>query len=390
MTKTMMTNRERILALLDGKAPDRIPWIARIEQWYLGRVQSGTLPQRFQGMSVRQIARLLRTGNPARQGIVFRPRYEGMQVRVQRGPKEVTEQFVTPYGTLTSRHVASGYFEGHQEVAAHLEYPIKTAKDLAAWEFVTEHTYYDPAYPEYLAYETEVGDDGYPMVLAGDCPFHHFELRLVGYNDAFFMLMDHVQEVEHLLAVMTQVDQERLWPVVANSPARFILHGLHFDSQFTPPKLFRKYITPYYKEFSALLHARGKRLGYHADANSSLILADVKEAGFDFADCFCSAPMVQVTLEAARAAWGKDVIIYGGVPSVMLEPTVSDREFEEYMTRLFHAIAPGDAFILGVADNVMPSSLIERVERISEWVEQYGAYPIEAGAEHGRNPVKED
>jgi len=144
----------------------------------------------------------------------------------------------------------------------------------------------------------------------------------------------------------------------------------------TPPHMFRKYITPYYKELSALLHARGKSLAWHADDDTKDLLAEIKEAGFDMSECFTTAPMVSVTLEEARAAWGRDVIIWGGVPSIILEPTFPADEFEAYMRGVFRAIAPGDAFILGVADNVMPTSLIERVERISELVEQYGTYPV--------------
>jgi hypothetical protein len=87
--------------------------------------------------------------------------------------------------------------------------------------------------------------------------------------------------------------------------------------------------------------------------------------------------MVEVTLEEARAAWGTDVTIFGGVPSIVLEPTYPEAEFEAYMRGVFRTIAPGDAFILGVADNVMPTSIIERVERISHLVEQYGTYPIQ-------------
>jgi hypothetical protein len=94
------------------------------------------------------------------------------------------------------------------------------------------------------------------------------------------------------------------------------------------------------------------------------------------AECFCTAPMVEVTLDEARAAWGTDVIIFGGVPSIVLEPTFPEVEFEAYMRRLFRTIAPGDAFILGVADNVMPTSLIQRVERISDLIEQHGTYPV--------------
>ena len=376
----MMTNRERILAVLEGRSPDRIPWIARIYQWYRAKVRDGSMPDRFKGMSVEKVARVLRTGNPARNAIIYRPRYEQMRVQVKRGPQEVTTRFITPYGTLTSRHGATGVFQGLREVGPLLELPIKSVDDFAVWEYVAEHTYYDPCYDEYLAYEEQVGDDGYPLTQVGDCPFHHFLIRLAGYNNAYFLIFDHTQEFEHLLTVMTQVERERLWPVVADSPARLLLHGLHFDSQFTPPNLFRQYITPYYKGLSSLLHARGKHLACHADADSKMILSEVKEAGFDMAECFCSAPMVSVTVEEARAAWGRDVIIWGGVPSALLDPEVSDEEFDEYMLELFETIAPGDAFILGVSDNVMPRSKIDRVERISELVDLYGTYPIGGGS----------
>lgn len=372
-----MTNRERILAVLDGKSPDRIPWIARLQLWYHARLAEGNLPVRFRGMSLPEIARALRTGNPARDGRVFQVRYEGMEVRTEREPDVVRQRFITPFGQVTYGQILTGEVKGTTDQGLPLEHPIKTVEDYRVWEYIAEHTYYDPSYEAYLAYEAEVGDDGFPMVHCGDCPFHYFLLNLCGYNHAYFEIADHPQEFDHLMAVMTQVEQERLWPVVADSPARLILHGVHFDSQMTPPRFFRRYITPYYREFSALLHARGKNLAWHADDDSQAILTEIKDAGFDMSECFCTAPMVRVTLEEARAAWGTDVIIFGGVPSIILEPGFPEAEFEAYLRGLFRAIAPGDAFILGVADNVMPTSLIERVERISDLVEQHGTYPVQ-------------
>ena len=46
------------------------------------------------------------------------------------------------------------------------------------------------------------------------------------------------------------------------------------------------------------------------------------------------------------------------------------------MDGLFRTAAPGDAFILGIADNAMPDSKIERIERITEIVGQRGVYPL--------------
>jgi hypothetical protein len=372
-----MTNRERILAVLDRKSPDRVPWIARLDLWYHARMAEGNLPARFHGMNLVDVGRTLRTGNPARDGRIFTTRYEGLEVRAERAPGVARQRFVTPYGEVTFGRILSDKVSGTTDQGLPLEHPIHSVDDYKVLEYIAEHTYYDPCYDEYLAYETAVGGEGYPMVSCGDVPFHYFLLHLSGYNQAYFEMVDHAEEFEHLIAVMEQIDRERLWPVVADSPARLILHGVHFDSQMTPPHMFRKYMTPYYRDFSAVLHARGKSLVWHADDDSKDILAEVKDAGFDMSECFCTAPMVEVTLEEARAAWKSDVAIFGGVPSIILEPTFPEAEFEEYLRGVFRTIAPGDAFILGVADNVMPTSLIERVERISDLVEQHGAYPVQ-------------
>jgi hypothetical protein len=64
------------------------------------------------------------------------------------------------------------------------------------------------------------------------------------------------------------------------------------------------------------------------------------------------------------------------LPSLLLSPSLRDEEFREYMRQLSRAIAPGDASTLGVADNVMPDSLIDRIEWVTELVEKPGRYPV--------------
>jgi hypothetical protein len=93
-------------------------------------------------------------------------------------------------------------------------------------------------------------------------------------------------------------------------------------------------------------------------------------------ECFVTQPMVDTTLAEARSAWGDRVIIWGGVPSSILEDPFTDAQFEGFMDDLFRTIAPGKAFILGIADNAMPGSKIERIERVSKIAGERGRYPI--------------
>ncbi|MDP3063436.1 MAG: hypothetical protein Q8O40_09545, partial [Chloroflexota bacterium] len=77
----MMTNRERMLAILAGKSPDQVPWIPRMKLWHNGQKANGTLPARFKNKSLREVEQALRLGNPARDGRVYRTQYRGMEVR---------------------------------------------------------------------------------------------------------------------------------------------------------------------------------------------------------------------------------------------------------------------------------------------------------------------
>jgi hypothetical protein len=93
-------------------------------------------------------------------------------------------------------------------------------------------------------------------------------------------------------------------------------------------------------------------------------------------ECFVTAPMVPMTLRQARRDWGNRIVLWGGIPSAILSPSYPADMFEAFVHDVFESIDRGDAFVLGVADNVMPDSDIGRVRWISELVETRGAYPL--------------
>jgi uroporphyrinogen-III decarboxylase len=388
-----MTNRERMLAIMAGELPDRTPWIPRLLLWYNAHVRAGTLPERYRRVDgtpwpLRDIERDLGVGTPARDGCIFRTELRDVAVRpCWRNDLELLTEYVTPVGTVTTLFRGSELLRQKAIQDLQVEFMLKRREDYAVVTYLLEHTDYTPTYEEYGAYEREVGDDGYPLVPCGDCPFHHWMRALVGYENAYYHLQDYPKEVERLLALMTQRDKEVVWKLIADSPARLILHGVHFSSQMTPPPIFERFILPYCQELSALLRARGKTLCLHGDNDTRQILSHIERAGYGMVECFVTDPMVPTTMAETRDAWGDRVIIWGGVPSAILEEPYTEAQFEAFMEELFRILAPGKgaaptplrgappppAFILGVADNVMPESKIERIRRITHMVEEWAS-----------------
>lgn len=375
---TAMTQRQRMLAVMAGQSPDSIPWAPRLEIWHEAHKRQGTLPEKYRDRELNDIYRDLDMVVQARdldRRRVYREELRDVDVRVTRDGLDTRTEYITPVGTVTTLHRRAAILDDLGIQGLEVEHLIKGPDDYAPAEYMIEHTEIIPMYNEYLAYEAEIGEGGVPVVGAGNDPMTHFLQDLAGYNQAFYHLYDHPEKVEHLMGVLNDHAQ-KLQQVILDSPAKLILQGYHFDTMMTPPPLFKEHILPYYQPFAEKLRARGKTLTCHADADTSKLMELIKEAGFHMVECFVTAPMVKTTMADARAVFGNDVIIWGGIPSVMLCEPVTDEAFEAYMLDLFRTIAPGDAFILGVADNVMPEAIMDRVERVGELVAEYGTYPI--------------
>ncbi len=90
------------------------------------------------------------------------------------------------------------------------------------------------------------------------------------------------------------------------------------------------------------------------------------ETGFDAVDCFACAPLVACTFQEARRRWGDKLVIWGGVPSTLLEGPYTDRQLEEHLEMLAREAA-GARFIAGISDQAMPGSRLERIRRLGDF-----------------------
>jgi hypothetical protein len=94
----------------------------------------------------------------------------------------------------------------------------------------------------------------------------------------------------------------------------------------------------------------------------------VLECEFDVADTFASAPLVNMTFDEARKAWGDKIVIWGAIPSVILEPDYPWDKFKAYMIDLYRKTKKQPAIILAVSDNVMPAAEFDRLKWIRDLI----------------------
>ena len=385
----VMTHKQRILAAARKQTVDTLPFGARIDLWYNYHSANDSLPLKYEGWSMIDILRDLvagfqvvldgqevSTGSGGQVRIItlWEEQFSrDIQVVVHKEDTITTFEYNTPKGIISSKlefNRTEGYMSGYV-----VESLFKSEQDYTAIEYLIENTTFIPDYHGYLRLSEVIGEDGVIMCGLRASPMQYIMRDLMGYETFFYELADNPQKIEHLYEVVKERWREQL-DILANSPAEMLMIcGNWTDGIHTP--VFRKYFAPWFREATEFLHSKGKLTRVHIDGEMRRLIPLFLETGIDVAEAWSPAPMTSVTTAELRKAWGDKVTIWGGLPTVIFEPMYSDEKFNAYVINLFKEIAPGYNFIVGMGDNFPIDGDIERIRRVSELINKYGALPIE-------------
>lgn len=383
----------RVLAVLRGEKPDRIPFIDRMELWHKSHMRAGTLPPEFEGMSLTDIHRAIGFGQQ-RNVFIHRTKLHGVEVisrfegevifhetdplledfpRLYRivppdRPGITVTDFITPRGTLAIRHellpdmIASGV------VAYKSEHFLKEASDYPALEYILERAEYVPDYERVQHEQAQIGAAGFVVSLVQRIPFQQMLIDYVGEMELFYWLYDEPQTVRKL---MTLLDERcvALLESLRDFPGPYVEFVDNLEGGMTNPRLFREYCLPYYQRYTEILHRQGKKAGSHTDGNLKPLLGLLAESGLDVCESFSPAPLTPCTFEEAWRAWHEGPVIWGGIPSLILQADTPEAEFQAYVQQVLEMVGERP-IILGVGDMVMGNDLIERVRYIAQAVEE--------------------
>ncbi len=388
--------RDRVLAILEGRKPDRLPFIDRLEIWYHSRMRTGTMPGAFQNKTLKDIHAYIGIGQQIflapyalrLHGVEVVYRFEGDLLHreldpelenfpAQSYPKYLaldkpgitTMEFITPAGKLNQAYEVSAqaYQMGINPYL--IEHLIKDEADYKTTEYILERVEYVPRYDRILAAEAELGEIGYVVPLIHRIPFQQLLLEYIGDLNLFYALYDRPLLIQRLMTVLDQRMTE-IFHQLAESPFPYIQHSDNLHGLMTNPKLFEAYCLPYYQRYAEIMHHSKKKLGSHTDGDVKPLLKLLAESGLDVCESFAPAPLTACTFEEAWDAWEDGPLIWGGIPSLILEEQTPEGAFRAYIDQMLETIG-NRPIILGVSDMVLGHNLIERVQYIAEKIESH-------------------
>ena len=392
------SQRERMDAVLDGKRLDRLPLVGRLDMWYLAKKRTETLPEELREMTLHELHRAVGMGQEQMvlafdvrlPGVELEERFEGEVVRREAHPVVhdfpvvhdlthpdrpgvTTIELATPVGTLRSAHkLTVEAFEAGQR-SYPIVHPLTGPCDIPIASWILDRLEIVPRFDRLRRWQERIGDHGYVLAQVPRAPFQQVLLDYLGEVETFYLVYD---DPDRLRSLLDRLHERLLEMLHALDGAGVLLVEVpdNLTGQMTNPRLFAEYSLPHYQEYAEILHGQGKRLASHTDGELGPLLALLPESGIDVLESFSPAPLTQTTFdEVWDAIGGRDwPILWGGVPSPLLERRTPEAEFHAYLEHVLERV--GDArIVFDVGDMVMGNNELERVRYLADRIERHGA-----------------
>lgn len=361
MTARDMTSGARLEAIFRGEMVDRIPFA--LKGWRVAPCQAER-ELRNRGMGIFDSAAVYRTRSPNVQSTAFHFTDEA-------GVRLVRTVTQTPAGELTSVSRPLGSVRG-DSTSWTVEHMFKGPADYARLRALVEDRRYEPCYEVFEIARARAGADAFFKTGAPGCPLHTVLYTFMGPEVFAIEWAERRDEILALCAAMT-ANEEPIYEIVARSPALPVQCGGNYAPEMLGKQRFLEHVVPHWEAAAAVLHAGGKMLGCHLDANNRLWADEVGAAPLDWIEAFTPAPDTDMTFAEARAAWPGMVQFINFPSSVHLQPAPT---IQATTRQLVRESAPGDRFVIGITENVPEHRWRESFVAIMDALDECGALPV--------------
>lgn len=367
-----MTRRELNLAIFE-RTTDKVLWQPRLEEWIFRNKMNNALPDRFKDLEYLEIYDELRCSvrYAAHAGIESYLEPADVETKQERRGDHLFTTVKTPSGEITT--VTHEIWEGDKIVNSRIDdFPVKTPADLKVLIDIIERTQFKSNLNSFLEADARVGDRGAATIFIGSSGFTDLVKHHCGLLDTFYLHADYPEAIDEYMEACDRRD-DRIMDAALELPCRIFNLGDHATDEFTPPPIAKKYMMPRWQRMSKRLHDNGRFVHSHWDGHSKTILPFLKDSGLDSVEALTPEPMGNISLEAIKEAVGDKLVVLDLLPAIHFLPSYSTQEVLDFAKKVIDMFAP--RLILGVSDEISSVGQIEKIEAVTNLVEEICGLP---------------
>jgi uroporphyrinogen decarboxylase len=384
MEVAQMTSRERAVAALSLKEPDRVP----ID---IGGGTSTSLVleayeelKKHLGVSAetRLLSKVYRSARldecvMRRLGSDFCPLRSKAPVNWTAPPSE-PGTFIDVWGVKwkQAEYGGNGYY---WEVACS---PLANAsvQDLEKYPWPDPT---DPGYTAGLAEEAKALHEGTDYAVEASCGFYSFwELAygLRGYEQLLMDLAMNKEFVSVLLAIILEINLE--------GTRRFLDRAGQYIDVFRTaddlasqsallmsPGTYRQLLKPAYKKYFEFVKSKTQaKIVYHSDGNIVGLLDDLAEMGVDAINPVQPSAVGDTAILKSR--FGHKLAFVGGIDTQAVLPRGSSADVAAEVHRRIRDLGPGGGYVLAAVHSIQVDVPPENILAMTDAAQKFGRYPL--------------
>jgi len=302
-----MTHRENLLAVLDGKTPERT--VLSLFDWNMERaITPGDLAARIASPDWSLLLD---------RGLLISHHCEILEA-IEHGVENTTESKLehgenicimrkkTPVGELC-KVTRNGW---------HAEDWIKEPEDYLVWKWIVENTEILPRYERYAEAEDVLGDHGVITVTGSGNWTHRTPAMKINVDIAGTQqfCMDVAMEVPELFELYEVLKKQFLQEqhMIAAGPGKYVKWLENLTISMLGPDRYEDLLMSVYREAVPILESAGKRVFVHYDGALRCIADQIAAAPFHGIDSLTEPIEGDMTYDECRAAW-PDLTFWGNI-----------------------------------------------------------------------------
>jgi hypothetical protein len=348
-----MTMRERMLAVIQGKAHDRVPFA--MYEILLPPAQVLALLGRG-NIGLIRFCSIYRAVTPHchLESQIF---YEG-ETKWQRNT------WHTPKGPLEELRI----FEPEYDSSTARKHFIETREDYERlWSYLEDAIILDN-YDQYYRDCADLGEDGLPKPEIERTPWQQLWIEWVGLEGLSYHLAEWPDHVNHTLDLLEQ-RARKTFEIAARSPAPYIVMVDNITAPAIGPARFRKYCTRLYDELAEMLAPRGAPVLVHMDGLLKPLWKDIAQSRVGGLDSFTPVPDCDTRVEEAVAMWPEKRLWLNFPGTVHLAPPA---EIRAETDRILAAAGHTGRLQIQISENVPLNVWRTSLPIIAEAIEAFG------------------
>jgi len=358
-----MTMRERMLALVEGREHDHVPFVE-----YSG-ISGSPNDEVWSVLGRNNMGLLIWCGLHGSHAPNCRFESEEINIEGRKGTRTILH---TPEGKLTDDRLNAAissssykhYITEPEDYKVFLSYlrDIKVHKDTASWENVYKN----------------LGDDGLPHTSIGRTPFQQLWIQWVSIQDLSLHMIDYPELMEEVFDEMFRVQRDMfllLREIVEELPVPYLNFGDNITAPIIGDKYFRKYCLTSYQELADILSdcSRDIVIAVHMDGDLKPLWEAIAESPVRLLDSMSPPPDNDTSVGDAVRVW-EDMRVCINYPS-----SVHLKSADEIYNATMEILEQGGhsgRLQIQISENMPPNAWRKSYPQIVKAIQDFG--PIKA------------